>query len=91
MCYNINVNGLVAQLGERCVRNAEVGSSTLLESTKKGVLAQPGARHTGSVEVTGSIPVYSMSRYECHLTSVRWHFLLTCAADHVIIVLFCAK
>ncbi len=25
--------GAVAQLGERCVRNAEVGSSTLLRST----------------------------------------------------------
>ena len=28
-----HVRGAVAQLGERCVRNAEVGSSTLLRST----------------------------------------------------------
>ena len=36
-CYNfLQRNGLVAQLGERCVRNAEVKGSNPSRSTKKG-------------------------------------------------------
>ena len=31
--FTITLSGAVAQLGERCVRNAEVGSSILLGST----------------------------------------------------------
>src|SRR5437762_1871886 len=34
-------DGAVAQLGERCVRNAEVASSTLVRSTGKALFAEP--------------------------------------------------
>ena len=55
-------NGGVAQLGERTVRIRKVESSILFVSTTFlyfGALAQLGERYTGSVEVTGSIPVCS--------------------------------
>ena len=34
----VTVHGLVAQLGERCVRNAEVVGSNPIRSTKKSLL-----------------------------------------------------
>ncbi len=36
--------GAVAQLGERCVRNAEVGSSILLRSTERALLANTAGK-----------------------------------------------
>ena len=43
------IHGAVAQLGERCVRNAEVGSSILLRSTNstsQNIQQHPEARVT---------------------------------------------
>ena len=39
-----DISGEVAQLGERCVRNAEVGSSILLFSTITSVLRSAKSR-----------------------------------------------
>ena len=54
--FIIGVNGAVAQLGERCVRNAEAEGSTPFGSTKAvhdGELAVPCNRQSA---VAGSIP-----------------------------------
>ena len=51
----------IAQSVEHFTRNeGVVGSSPISSFLFLGVLAQLGARHTGSVEATGSSPVYSI-------------------------------
>ena len=56
-------DGRLAQLGERCLRKAEVGSSNLLPSidslgqSSRGRLAQLEERCLHTAEVTGSSPV----------------------------------
>ena len=44
--------GAVAQLGERCVRNAEVGGSTPLRSTEKALFANTAGK-AFSLEIMG--------------------------------------
>ena len=53
-----NVEGVVAQLGERFVRNEEVESSILSDSTE-GPVAQMGERQVCNLDVAGSIPAGS--------------------------------
>lgn len=50
--------GVVAQLGERFVRNEEVESSILSDSTE-GPVVQLGERQVCNLDVAGSIPAWS--------------------------------
>lgn len=53
---NAGSSGVIAQLGERCLRMAEVAGSTPADSTGSGVVAQLGERLSGRQEVRGSSP-----------------------------------
>ena len=56
--------GAVAQLGERCVRNAEVGSSTLLRSTFS-------VQHAGYGYVWCALKATDGSRPPCNASQSR--------------------
>ncbi len=62
--------GAVAQLGERCVRNAEVGSSTLLRSTKHNPLTPVVSglfSLGGQALVAGgeTVPIFVRRKWDC--------------------------